>query len=181
MIYTNICKECFNYDCPTPCPATEREIIPCIKGLMAHKLEEEFNFDFENPKSYKKLDSSLSRKIRNIYKEYTDLLNLDSSKPLYTLDGKIIATSFERLVIGDYGAYIEYDLSQVPQGVRYYLERGQEYRTQPYWRNKVKYIWYTIPDSEPHIKIYWKLKTVSYADYKRKKFYISPFEIMQHK
>lgn len=181
MIDIKICEECFNYDCPTPCPATDSQKISCIKRDMIYRLKDEFDFDFENPKSYKKLASRKSEQIRAIYKEYTDMLHLDASKPLYTHDGKLIATSFERLVIGDYGAYIEYDLSQVPQGVRYYLERGQEYRTQPYWRNRVKYIWYTIPDSKPHIKIYWQLRTVTYADYKRKKFYISPFEIMQHK
>ena len=61
--------------------------------------------------------------------------------------------------------------------MKYVYEKGEEYRVDQYWRKKVKYIWYTIPTAD--IKIYWQLRTVSYADYKVKKFYVSPYEIYQ--
>lgn len=57
MIDIKICEECFNYDCPTPCPATDSQKISCIKRDMIYRLKDEFDFDFENPKSYKKLAS----------------------------------------------------------------------------------------------------------------------------
>lgn len=179
MIDNTICKGCFNYDCPTPCQANKEMVINCIFREMTQIIKEECKFDFINPDNYKKLAPEMSKQARAIYKRYTDMLDLNPAKPLYTHNGIKIAEGFERLVIGDYGAYIEYDLSQVPAGMRYSVEPGQEYRKLPGWRDRVKYIWYTVPDSEPHIKIYWQLRPVSYADYKRKKFYISPFEILQ--
>lgn len=179
MIDNTICKDCFNYDCPTPCQANKEMVINCIFREMTQIIKEECKFDFINPDNYKKLAPEMSKQVRAIYKRYTDMLDLNPAKPLYTHNGIKIAEGFERLVIGDYGAYIEYDLSQVPAGMRYSVEPGQEYRKLPGWRDRVKYIWYTVPRSDPHIKIYWQLRTVSYADYKRKKFYISPFEILQ--
>ena len=179
MIDTTICKGCFNYDCPTPCQADKPRIINCLFREMIEIINEECSFNFINPDNYKKLAPEMSKQVRAIYKRYTDMLDLDPAKPLYTHNGIKIAESFERLVIGDYGAYIEYNLSQVPAGMRYSVEPGQEYRKLPGWRDRVKYIWYTVPDSVPHVKIYWQLRPVGYADYKRKKFYISPFEILQ--
>lgn len=174
-----ICQNCFNLDCPQPCVATDNIIINCLYTEMVDELKTCCGFDFENHANYKKLAPALSKQVRTIYKKYTDMLELDPAKPLYTHNGIKIAEGFERMAIGDYGAYIEYDLAQVPKGMKYAIEPGQEYRKLPNWRNRVKYIWYTIPNSDPHIKIYWQLRTVSYADYKIKKFYISPFEIMQ--
>lgn len=180
MIEKAICQDCFNYDCPQPCQTEDFQLVTCLFLRMQNEIMNKYNFNFAEPKSYKKLDPVLSKQVRAIYKRCTDMLNLDPTKPLYTHHGGIkIAEGFERLVIGDYGPYLEYDLSQVPAGMRYSVEPGQEYRKLPGWRNRVKYIWYTIPDSDPHVKIYWQLRTVSYADYKRKKFYISPFEVIQ--
>lgn len=174
-----ICQDCFNYDCPSPCGTENYRLVSCLFMRMKDELIDRYKFDFVNPDNYKKLVPEMSKQVRAIYKRYTDMLDLNPAKPLYTHNGIKIAEGFERLVIGDYGTYIEYDLSQVPAGMRYSVEPGQEYRKLPGWRNRVKYIWYTIPDSDPHVKIYWQLRTVSYADYKRKKFYISPFEVIQ--
>ena len=172
----NICEHCLNES--AGCPMTSAQICNCLEQNMIAELKE-LGFDFTNP-TYKKLSSSLSQQVRAIYSKYYNMLNLDPSKPIYTHDGQLIATGFERVVIGDYGAYLEYDLSQVkPHGIVYTIEKGQEYRVQPYWRKRVKYIWYTLPNSNPHIKIYWQLRTVSYADYLPKKFYISPFQVRQ--
>ena len=143
---------------------------------MAIFDKNECNFTLDNP-TYKKLDEDLSREVRIAYKTFSNQLNLNPNLPIFAKDGTKIAEGFERIVIGDYGAYIEYDLSQVPKDMKYVYEKGEEYRIDPYWRKKVKYIWYTIPTAD--IKIYWQLRTVSYADYKVKKFYVSPYEIYQ--
>ena len=155
---------------------TKINYIHQVGAQMKHTIKKKFNIDLDNA-DYKKLDAITSKSIRGYYESYLNQITLDPSKPLYTHNGIKLSEGFERVVIGDYGAYIEYDLSQVPKGEKYIYETGEEYRVQPYWRNRVKYIWYTTEQHD--CKIYWQLKTVSYADYKTKKFFVSPYEIMQ--
>ena len=148
-----------------------------IEKSLCYNLATKLGFSLESP-TYKKLEPSLSTKVRDLYKTHLDELNLDPTKPIYTFEGTKIAEGFNRIVIGDYGAYIEYPLSQVPNGTRYDTPKSEQYRKLPEWKCRVKYIWYTAQDSS-NIKIYWQLRTVSYADYKTKMFYVSPYEIVQ--
>ena len=152
------------------------DILQANFSDLTKKLSE-IGFSLHKP-TYKRLDSKLSTKVRSLYKISVDSLGLDPSKPIYTLQGTKIAEGFDRIVIGDYGAYIEYPLSKVPNGTRYDTPKDQQYRKLPEWKCRVKYIWYTAQDSS-NIKIYWQLRTVSYADYKTKMFYVSPYEITQ--
>ena len=150
--------------------------IENLHNFMKETIKTQIGVDLDNA-DYKKLNKKKSEYARDLYSKCVNKLQLDPNKPLYSIDGQLLANKFDRIVIGDYGAYIEYDLKDVPEGVTYSLAKGEEYRVQPYWRNRVKYIWYT--DLIGNIKIYWQLKTVSYADYKVKKFYISPYEVIQ--
>lgn len=187
LFFENPCLPCEGYDTPGGCVCDKREEYDELhKKKFSHirEIEENLhkelarhNFSLYNP-DYRKLDYTLSKTVRDIYKSYLNYLQLDPSKPLYTINGTKLATGFERIVIGDYGAFIEYDLSQVPKHVRYICEKGEEYRKLPNWRKRVKYIWYTMDDYS-HIKIYWQMRTVSYADYKAKKFYVSPYQVIQ--
>lgn len=174
------CLECFNHEFNACEGCRDKEyhldFIQSTEQDLKDYLKNECNFTLNNP-TYKKLDEDLSREVRIAYKTFSSQLNLKPNLPIFAKDGTKIAEGFERIVIGDYGAYIEYDLSQVPKDMKYVYEKGEEYRVDPYWRKKVKYIWYTIPTAD--IKIYWQLRTVSYADYKVKKFYVSPYEIYQ--
>lgn len=174
------CEECLNYELGAcdDCDELSQHLdfIKLQEDNLKYYLKELCNFSLDKP-DYKKLDIELSSEVRSLYDSYASTLNLDESKPLYTFNGIKLSEGFERVVIGDYGAYIEYDLSQVPQDMKYIYETGEEYRVQPYWKNRVKYIWYTTQEHD--CKIYWQLRTVSYADYKRKKFYVSPYEIYQ--
>lgn len=127
--------------------------------------------------SYQKLPKDLSGK----YKQYfidniPDFLSLDGGGKLFTLKGTLICNSYDRIVVGDYGAFIEF--SEKPDGIIFSIAPGQEYRIydKQYSKN-VKYEWYTIDDGSK-VKIYKQKRRVSYADYKPKKYYVSVHEVM---
>lgn len=89
----------------------------------------------------------------------------------------MIACSFNRIVIGHYGAFIEIDEKDMYMN-KIKCEEGQEWRIRSLkYRDKVKYRWFTAKD-DSHCKIYYQQKEVSYADYKEGKLYISPFEVL---
>ena len=90
-----------------------------------------------------------------------------STATLYTLNGTQICNGYDRIVIGDYGAFIEFSQEHIAS--KFVIKKGQEYRVNDKkYKNNVKYIWLTINDKSD-IKIYFQKKKVSYADYKPKK------------
>lgn len=143
---------------------------------MVQKLQNTLNFDFNNP-TYKKLDDNLSKEVRKIYKEYSDMCNLDKNKPIYSKNGILIANSFDRIVIGDYGPYIEFTKEQ-SNSKDFVVATGQEYRLTPKYNKSIKYEWYSTKKQD--CKLYWQLRGVVYADYKPQRYYISPFEVIQN-
>ena len=66
--------------------------------------------ELSNKYKYKKLSNELSNIARNIYANTIPafLLSFDKTKPLYSLNGSLICNGYDRIVIGDYGAYIEF-------------------------------------------------------------------------
>ncbi len=131
--------------------------------------------ELSNKYQYKKLPEKLSSIAQNIYTETipTFLLTTASAHPLYTINGSLICNGYDRIVIGDYGAYIEFSSEQANKDL-FIIAPGQEYRLEPRYSN-VKYIWLTIDDGS-QIKIYYQKNTVSYADYKPQYYYISVYE-----
>lgn len=131
--------------------------------------------ELSNKYKYKKLPNKLSNIVRNIYANTIPafLLSFDKTKPLYTLNGSLICNGYDRIVIGDYSAYIEFSSEQANKDL-FIIAPGQEYRLEPRYSN-VKYIWLTIDDGS-QIKIYYQKNTVSYADYKPQYYYISVYE-----
>lgn len=136
--------------------------------LLSDELSKKYN--------YKKLSQKLSNAACSIYAETLPafLLSMDNNNPLYTSSGFLICSSFDRIVIGDYGAYIEFSSEQANKDL-FIIAPGQEYRLEPRYNN-VKYIWLTIND-DSQIKIYYQKNTVSYADYKPQKYYVSVYEV----
>lgn len=128
---------------------------------------------------YKKLPLYVSRYAINEY--WMDIpvgLNIDGDSNFIVMSkcGTIVSKGYNRIVIGDYGAFIEFDSDQVVQD-NIQVQKGQEYRiNDASFINKVKYIWLTASD-DSKIKIYFQQKTVDYADYVVGKFYVSPYEI----
>lgn len=129
--------------------------------------------------SYKPLPKELSAKYREYFTEnIPTFLHIQGSEtPLYTLNDSLICDRYNRIVIGDYGAFIEFDRPADESHV--VIQPGQEYRIHdPKYQKNVKYQWYTIKDGS-NIKIYKQCRRVSYADYLPGKLYISVHEVKE--
>lgn len=128
---------------------------------------------------YKPLPKELSEKYRQFYIDNLPegfIIN-GSDTVLCTKTGAVVCNGYTRIVVGDYGAFIEFDEEQANLD-EYIIAPGQEYRVNnPRYSKNVKYIWMTIPDGS-NIKIYKQKKKVAYADYKSGMFYVSPHECM---
>jgi len=95
---------------------------------------------------------------------------------LYSANGLLLLRGYTRVVIGDRGPYIEATLDNInPLNVR--IPKNQEWRVKDEeWMDKVFYAEYRS-QCDSYVKIYWQMKTVSYADYKIGHFYISPSDL----
>jgi hypothetical protein len=126
---------------------------------------------------YKKLPKELSEQQREYYLSQLPsefCLEGDFNCELYDLKGNKISNGYNRIVIGDYGAFIEIDVDHMLTN-NLKVASGQEYRFTERYKN-VKYHWYCLKNNED-IKIYYQRHTVSYADYKIDMFYIAPDEV----
>ena len=96
---------------------------------------------------------------------------------LFSETGTQIATGYSRIVIGDYGAYVEISPEQILQD-KLRLAPGEEYRVyNERYSAHVKYHWYTTIVSQ-QIKLYYQQKTVANADYISGMWYVSVYEIL---
>ncbi len=137
----------------------------------------QFQENLANEYGYKKLPKAKSEDVQNLYIENIyEWLNVNGdTKELYTLNGTKICSKYDRIVIGDYGAFIEIDKDDFNKNVLI-VKKGQEYRiNDSRYSERVKYYWYTVDDNSD-IKVYYQKRTVTYADYKPNKYYISVYE-----
>lgn len=95
--------------------------------------------------------------------------------PLFSHNGLKLCNRYNRIVIGDYGAFVEI----LPEDIIHEnikVKKGQEYRDfDERYSSRVKYSWLTTTDGSD-IKIYFQKKPVDYADYVPGRYYISPYE-----
>lgn len=139
---------------------------------MPNKVERLINQLVEQYK-YKKLPLEISQRCRDIYlKNIPTNLSVDGGNEIYTLKGTLIAKQYERIVIGDYGAFIEINS---PELNKLQTQIGEEYRQRQEYN--AKYEWLTINDGS-NIKIYYQKHPVNYADYIPNKYYISVYEVL---
>lgn len=135
-----------------------------VEALLAQKYK------------YKPLSKDLSQKYRQYFRENIPnfLSESGGAETLYTSCGSPICDGYDRIVVGDYGAFVEF--SSLPYR-NYAIKEGQEYRVfdERYSKN-CKYIWLTINDGSD-VKIYKQKKPVTYADYQPNKFYVSVHEV----
>ena len=127
---------------------------------------------------YQPLTKELSEKVRNIFTvNIPSFLTISGEiKPLHTLKGTLICNGYDRIVVGDYGAFIEFSEEHIAS--EFAIKAGQEYRVNDEkYKKNIKYIWLTINDGSD-IKIYLQKRKVSYADYKPKKYYVSIHEVL---
>lgn len=131
---------------------------------------------------YLPLPSDLSEKYRQYFTEnIPDFLSIagSSDQTLYTLKGTPLCHGYSRVVVGDYGAFIEFSPEEcLPKLI---VQPGQEYRVEDkkYSKN-VKYTWLTV-DDRSGIKVYKQKRRVSYADYRPHLYYVSVHEVLEKK
>ena len=128
---------------------------------------------------YKPLPGDLSDKYRNYFAENIPewLLTHDYNSPLYTLTGTKLCNSHGRIVVGDYGAFVEF-YEEAPE-TEFVIKSGQEYRVNdPKYIDHVKYIWLTVLDNSG-VKIYKQKRTVRYADYLPGCYYVSVHQVSE--
>lgn len=94
---------------------------------------------------------------------------------LCTYKNTILSHKYDRIVIGDYGAYFEIAREDILTE-NLIVPKKQEYRLEPKYKDTVKYFWFTAND-DSDIKIYYQKRTVNYADYKVGYCYIDPKEV----
>ncbi len=90
-------------------------------------------------------------------------------------EGPLLANNYTRIVHGGRGSYVEIDPSQIIKS-EVMIAPGEEYRFDESWRNKVYYFWYVTKTGNR--KVYYQLKTVSYADYIIGMVYVSPDDVI---
>lgn len=139
-----------------------------------------FQAELAEKYGYKPLPANESRIYRELYRRtIPDYLKIEgSSDKLYNFSGTLIANGYERIVIGDYGAFVEFNQEQANPEV-YVTKSGEEYRTTERYSSTVKYEWLTTKDYSD-VKIYLQRRTVPYADYRPGYFYVSVFEVISH-
>lgn len=147
--------------------ATGREML-----AFQERLAEEYRYE---PIGINIFLGDIREKYRCALPEWCSL-DGDENVALYSLDGTLVFVGYERIVIGDYGAFLECTPVQlVAQNVC--CRPGQEYRiNEPRFSSNVKYHWLTAKDTSD-IKIYFQQKTVAYADYIPGMYYVSPYEV----
>lgn len=129
---------------------------------------------------YKPIEPNLfTEDVREIFKrnlpDWCDERG-EEHKLLYSLNGTLLATGYQRIVIGDYGAFVEISCDQI-QHSNIRCKPGEEYRlNDSRFSKNVKYHWLTVPDGS-NCKVYYQQKTVSYADYIPGMYYVSPYEV----
>lgn len=115
--------------------------------------------------------------VREIYRRnLPDWCKMDGDNvQLKSKHGTPLMKGYDRVVIGDYGAFIETSLDKMyRQYIR--VKPGEEYRmNDPQYKN-CKYVWLTATD-DSGVKIYFQKHSVDYADYVPGKIYVSPFEV----
>ena len=150
-----------------PMSKTGKEMIAFQK-----ELADEFGYEPIEPNFF----------LGDVRQKYKDALpqwcNVDGdlASPLFTLDGTLLCQGYNRIVIGDYGAFVEIAPEQIRKEVLR-CKPGQEFRyLDERFAENVKYIWLTAKDRSS-CKIYLQKKKVSYADYVPGMYYISVYEV----
>jgi len=106
--------------------------------------------------------------LQKLFKQIIQLPLSGSDHKIYNASGTLIANGYNRIVIGDFGAYLEFSDAQVEHSAFRLKWPGKPKRP-------VKYIWMiTVDDSET--KIYYQQRKVTYADYLPGMYYMSYFD-----
>lgn len=158
---------------PIHCPFRPENADQPRKYIDTRKIEEKLGQKYH----YCNLPPDLSKKYRQYFADQIPpFLRNGTSTPLCTENGTPLSSGYFRIVIGDYGAFVEIDEQDINLPLLV-VAPGQEYRiNDPKFSRHIKYEWYTINDGS-NIKIYKQKRRVSYADYIPNKYYVSVHEV----
>lgn len=145
-------------------PGFEKSISTLLEEMRSRTMR-------GHPHYYAPFQPEESAALRRHHAAQIERLNLDPNLPLKTKAGELIATGFTRIVVGDYGAYIEIAPGQMR------LENIVPKFKQAAPSRPVKYIWLTTQRGDA--KIYHQQASVKYADYRPGMYYIAPNEVQQ--
>lgn len=120
----------------------------------------------------------LNQDERNIlYPHYIKLLKIPRdgyTGCLLSQDGNVLSFGYSRVVVGDYGPYVEIPENLIrKEMIR--IKVGQEFRENHKYVN-IKYSWMETIDT--FTKVYFQKNTVQYADYKPGFYYVSPDDVI---
>ena len=107
----------------------------------------------------------------------------DRETKFTTNSGLVVATGYNRIVIGKRGPYIEFNEEHMVKDSLVVPDK-ELYRLQGDYNKLVYYIEYRTKEdnallsSKSNVKVYFQTKTVDYADYVVDKYYISPFDLL---
>jgi hypothetical protein len=151
----------------TPTLSAMRKLEDILADLEFRQLRTSTKF-------YKPLESPEERKLVIEWYRSQLTLPLEGYKvDLYNDANTKIAVGYNRIVIGDYGAYVEISPEDMV------LEN-----IKPKWpgtpKRPVKYIWLETND-ELETKIYLQKSAVKYADYQPGLYYVAPADIRKDK
>jgi hypothetical protein len=136
---------------------------------MAHERQQKGHAEF-----YRPLPEEASKIVREHYNRtlrQTQISENGCNDALVLKNdyGTIIATGYRRVVIGDYGAYIEFTKNQLIKDAIGPKWPGDQSR-------EAAYIWCETKDAS-HTKVYLQQHKVQYANYKPGMYYVSPDDV----
>jgi hypothetical protein len=118
--------------------------------------------------NYKPLPKTVSQNARIFYEQR---LNGFENFRNTNIDGIQVCELYDRIVIGDYGAFVEFAFDK--RICEFTIAKGQEWRfDERYLMEReisIKYLWLEFRGR----KVYLQVNPVKYADYKPYYFYIS--------
>ena len=120
-------------------------------------------------KRYRVLTSSIKEIVRKYYKDVVKLPKNRNVK-FYEYNGTLFSNGYERIVIGDHGAYFEFKKDQIMSKLT--MKMGEDVRDN---RNRSKFLWMETPNAT---NVYEQTKVVKYADYKPGFFYVDTNDLM---
>lgn len=114
---------------------------------------------------YEPFPSEQSKIIQDYYRSQINIpLNGDFDMMFFNSAGTLIGIGYERIVISDFGAYIEFDQNQIQHAnIEKKWPGGDE--------KHIKYIWMETKDGE-RTKVYFQQRKVRYADYRPRYYYV---------
>ncbi|VFR10507.1 hypothetical protein SPFM17_00026 [Salmonella phage SPFM17] len=136
----------------------QHPILAYIEGLVARYR-------------YRPLPKKVREEALSVYQQH---LNGFDKVRAATIGGVSVCLRWNRVVVGDYGAYLEIDEKDLLVGLDVPPEQAWRLDEEYIAGRKlsIKYHWLTFRG----VKVYHQVDTVKYADYRPGKYYISVLE-----